>query len=343
MVVPNIKFVSKDIDRHGNVRYYFRRANRPKIRLCGEVGSAEFMAAYDEALKGTVAAAKVVGQLPIGSFEFVCRKYYASAEFGSLDYSTQKWRRRNLDAICAKYGSLPIKDLEPRHIRKLRDELRDKLGASKTRLKALKALFAWAIENDFVDKNPTSDVKPIHYKTTGYHTWSIEELEQFESFYPPATQARLALSLLLYTACRREDVVRFGPQHIKNGRIRFQQAKNEHRNPIHIDIPLLPELEKAIAATTSGHLTFLVTEYGKPFSANGFGNKFRDWCNAAGLPQCTAHGLRKAMATLLAQRGCSAHEIQSITGHVTLAEVERYTKAVEKSKLADAAMEKFKK
>ena len=150
------------------------------------------------------------------------------------------------------------------------------------------------------------------------------------------------MTLMLYTGCRREDVVRLGPQHVKNGRLRYTQAKNEHRYPVLINIPVHDRLSEVINASPSRHMTFLVTAYGKPFTPAGFGNKFRQWCNEAGLSQCSSHGLRKAIATRLAERGATSQEIMSITGHRSLSEAERYTKAADKTKLADSAMEKFK-
>jgi integrase len=152
----------------------------------------------------------------------------------------------------------------------------------------------------------------------------------------------LALDLLLYTGCRREDAVRLGPQHVRNGRARFRQAKNEHRNPIDIDIPLHPELGATIAAAPSGHLTFLTTEFGRPFTPAGFGNWFRDQCDQANLHHCSAHGLRKATAAALAEAGATAHEIAAVTGHMSLEEIERYTRAARKKKLADNAIAKLK-
>ena len=129
---------------------------------------------------------------------------------------------------------------------------------------------------------------------------------------------------------------------IRAYRIRFRQAENEHRNPIAVDIPLHPDLTASIAAADSRNLTFLITKYGKPFTANGFGNKFKDWCRQAGLPHCSAHGLRKATAAALAEAGATPHEIMAITGHQTLDEVERYTKAARRTKLADEAMAKLR-
>jgi len=85
-----------------------------------------------------------------------------------------------------------------------------------------------------------------------------------------------------------------------------------------------------------------MTEFGRPFTANGFGNRFRKWCDEAGLPpDCSAHGLRKAAATRLAEAGASELEIRAITGHQTSKEVNRYTKAASQKLLAKSGMEKL--
>jgi integrase len=104
----------------------------------------------------------------------------------------------------------------------------------------------------------------------------------------------------------------------------------------------IPLRRTSIAAFPSKHLTFLVTHLGKPFTTAGFGNAMRDWCDQANLRHCSAHGLRKATAAALAEAGASVHEIQSVTGHRTLSEMQRYTAAAERKHLADSAMTKLK-
>ena len=100
-------------------------------------------------------------------------------------------------------------------------------------------------------------------------------------------------------------------------------------------------LASVIEATPNEDLTFLVTEYGKPFTAAGFGGWFREMCDAAGLPRrCAAHGLRKAACRRLAEAGCSANIIAAISGHKTLREVERYTQAADQARMARAGMER---
>src|SRR5829696_5994229 len=301
-----LRFVTADTDRHGNVRYYVRLPGKAKTRLGGLPGSAEFMAAYYAALAGVQDEPRRHRPALPGSFSALCLAYYATPEFRGLDVSTKAWHRRALDGICREHGDKPVARLTSRNVRKLRDEKAETPGAANTLLKALRALFAWAVEAEELKHNPTTGVKAISYATKGFHSWSLEEVAQFEARHPIGTRPRLAMALLLYTACRREDAVRFGRQHMRAGRLRYTQAKNEHRKPVAMDIPVHPDLAAAVEATPSKNLTFLVTEYGKPFSVAGFGNRFREWCDQAGLPHCSAHGLRKATAARLAERGATS-------------------------------------
>jgi len=172
-------------------------------------------------------------------------------------------------------------------------------------------------------------------KTDGIHTWTEAEIAQFEERHPIGTKARLAFALLLYTAQRRSDVVGMGRRHVRNGTIAVRQQKTGTM----LQIPVHPKLREALGATFDKHLTFLVTEFGKPFSFAGFGNC--DRCAEVGLPkECSAHGLRKAACRRLAEAGCTAHQIRAISGHASLREVERYTKAADQAELARQAFEK---
>src|SRR5258708_33790786 len=105
----------------------------------------------------------------------------------------------------------------------------------------------------------------------------------------------------------------------------------------------MPALQEAINAMPStGHMTFLVTAQGKPFSAAGFGNWFREVCNEAGPPKrCTSHGLRKAAATRLADRGATTTELKAWFGWKTDSEAERYTRNADRKSAAARAGKKL--
>lgn len=344
MTALDLPYVVSDTDRHGNRRFYFRRRPEPKVRLPGRPGSPEFMEAYKAAEARKPVAPDVRLHEIKGSFAWACHAYYQDkATFKKLDLSTRNWQRRALDAIATEHGAKALKTMKPRHVRNFRDAKIDTPAAANTMLKALRALFQWALEQNLADADPTQGVRRVRYVSKGHHSWSLAEVEQYEERWPVGTKQRLALALMLYTAGRREDATRLGPQHIDGKRLRFTQAKNEDRNPIEVNIPMHAELADILARTPIGATAFLVTEYGKPFSAAGFGNRFREWCDAAGLPQCSAHGLRKATAARLAERGATPHEIMAITGHQTIEEVQRYTAAARRAGLADKAMARLKK
>jgi hypothetical protein len=81
-----------------------------------------------------------------------------------------------------------------------------------------------------------------------------------------------------------------------------------------------------------------VTELGKPFSDKGFGQWFRKRCDEAGLLQCTAHGLRKAGATIAAEEGATPHELKAMFGWMTLKQAEVYAKMAEQKRLAESGL-----
>jgi|SRR5215475_9637214 len=152
----------------------------------------------------------------------------------------------------------------------------------------------------------------------------IRPVEACPPSHEVGSKPRLALALLLYTGQRRSDVVSMGRQHIRDGVLQVRQVKTGAE----LMIPVHAELAKVLGET-SGDMTFLTTQFGKRFTAAGFGNWFHEECNDAGLLHCSAHGLRKAAARRLAEAGCTEHQIAAITGHASLREVARYTKAAD--------------
>src|SRR5262245_12541050 len=296
--------------------------------------------------------------LPVrGTFRWLCMQYVASATFRELDPRTQHVRRLIIDSMCNEpvepaaknvFADFPIERMSTKVVRVLRDRKAEAPEAANVRVKTVRVIFSWALdpENEIegVSENSARDVKFFKPKRPGgHHSWTVEEVAQYEARHPIGTTARLAVALLLYTGQRRSDVVQFGRQHVRDGSLQFTQHKNRNRRPIRLQLPLLPALQEAIAAGPTGDLTFLVNELGRAFTANGFGNKMRQWCDEAGLPHCSAHGLRKAGAALAAENGASAHELMSIFGWLTIKEAERYTKAAEQKRLAARAMSKLER
>ncbi len=340
-----LKYVVEDTDRHGNVRLYYRRHGR-KIRLRGPAGSPEFLADYREAAEGLAERkdkSPGVGKVIPRSVRWLCVQYFKSAMFKELDPRTQKVRRSILERFCKHKndGDKPFAPLQPRHVRIRRDEMSDRPEAANSMVKALRQLYRFALRYDHHDDNPADKVEYLKGNADGFHSWTLDEIEKYEEIHPVGTTARLALALALYTGQRRSDLVQFGKQHIRDGWLVFTQHKGRNRNPVRMEIPIIPELQSVIDQTPTGDLTFLVTAFNRPFTSNGFGNRFRKWCDDAGLPQCSVHGLRKAAAARLAELGCTEQEIMAITGHRTSKEVTRYTRAASQKTRAESALRRM--
>ena len=152
------------------------------------------------------------------------------------------------------------------------------------------------------------------------------------------TKARLAFDLLLYTGVRRSDVVRLGPQMERDGKLRFSEIKGGSRIVKAHELPILPPLRQSIGATPTGHLVYLVTAYGHPHSAKGFGTWFKNRCREAGVGHLSAHGLRKLGAQRCAEAGATEHQLMALFGWTNPQQAAVYTKKADRAKLEAAAV-----
>ena len=285
----------------------------------------------------------------IGTYRWLCTEYLTSVEFRQLEPRTQRVRRGILQSTFEEkiaptsvrvFADVPVSELTPGAIRVLRDRKAPVPESANSRLKAIRQVFAWALgaKLNGITYNPARDVPYLKRKGSGWHSWTVEEIEQFEVRHPVGTKARLALALLIYTGQRRSDIVRLGRQHVREGWLHFTQAKNQNRKPVTLDIPVLPVLEDIIVQSPVGDMTFLVTTFGRPFTVNGFGGWFRRRCNEAGLSHCSAHGLRKASAAIAAENGATEDQLMAIFGWTTAKQAAHYTKGASRRRLAGDAM-----
>jgi integrase len=335
----------EDRDRHGNIRIYYRAKGRPKVRLGGTPWSPDFMAQLDSA-KAEPEPVTRKGITP-GTWRWLCTKYFSEcADYLRLDERTKHVRRGIIEATFDEpiapgsprfFRDMPLTRMTEDAVEILRDRKIQTPEAANARLKAIRQVFKFGVKKKLALRNPARDVEYFKSGSTGFHTWTPEEVHQFEARHPVRTKARLALALMLFTGQRRSDIIRFGKQHAKGGKLTFTQYKGRNRKPKRLTLPIIPALQRIIDATPCGDFTFLVNEWGRPFTDAGFGNWFRDRCVEAGVPG-RAHGLRKAGATIAANNGATSRQLMAIFGWDTLKEAERYTRGADQLRLAEAAM-----
>jgi site-specific recombinase XerD len=349
-------------NRHGNPVWQLRPpkgcASVKQERIPGRPGDEKFERAYRDACARIEAARNgVLGERPVkpGSVAALVARYYSSVRFIRTDEKTKTSYRSTFEPLRKDYGDLKVATLDRRSIESLRAK---KLEATIARgeegsaaanlwLRHVKMLMKFAIIEGFRKDNPTIGIEALEYDQTGHRTWVEDEIAAYEKQHALGTQARLSLTLMLFTGCRREDAVRLGPSNLRHGSdgkiwLTYTQAKNEQKRPVTVTLPVADELRLAIEAMrVPGLKTFLLNSKGESWNPDGrkFGAWFLRWTREAGLPEgCTPHGLRKAICRRLVRLGLNAHQIMAVTGHKNLAQVQRYCQEFERELAAEQAI-----
>jgi integrase len=348
MTSVKLKYVTRDRDRYGNYRLYYRRPGKPKILLPGLPGSDEFMTAYKAALRDDGAAETKAER----SLDWLCNLYFRSTYFQGLEEYTRRRKHTALRQVCdivigegkaaRRLGSLPYRGMNKASVRKLRDMRSDAPEAANFRLKQISALYAWAFKNDHIAVNPAAGVERLRGNVRGFYTWTERDVEIFEAAYPMGAREHVAMSVMLYLGVRRSDAVRLGPrQEAKDGKsITFDVWKGRKRSGKVLTLPILPPLRAALDAA-GGAETYLTTASGKPHaSGDSFGNWFRDACRAAGLAECSPHGLRKIAAVRCAEAGASEFELMAMFGWDDASMARDYIRQAQQKKMAISAAAK---
>jgi integrase len=290
------------------------------------------MEAYQEALRA--AQPSRPGRHKEGSLGALAADFFRSAEFANLKPSSQVVYRKALSPILMRDGRRFVRDLPPDKARKLIQEIGEHHpGMANLTRAVLRRLFDYAIEMGLRSDNPFQRVP--RYKLGTHHTWTDAELVTFEKRWPLGTRERLLYALLLYTGQRVGDVAHMRRADIRGGAIHVVQGKTGAE----LYIALHPALERAIKASPSTGLYLVSDRHGRPIQRARLSLLIVKAAQAAGLPRaCVAHGLRKAALRRLAEHGSTSKEIQAVSGHKTLTEIERYTQAADQRRLAEKAI-----
>lgn len=323
-------------DRH-NVRRWRLRASGRSFELGTDYGSPEFNSRLEAALAEL--AGRQIGKdrtMP-GSISDLLAKYYVIA-MPKWSEGTRKTNRAILERFRASHGHRPVATMKPVNVDFILAKMADTPAAAFNLRKRLIPVFRLAMRLGWIKINPAALADRVAYHAKGHHTWTEEEIARFIEVHPFGTIAHRAMTLMLWTGAARADAVKLGWFSIKTTpdgeRLQYTRQKTGRmRDPVLISIPIAPELRALLDTLPRNAGTFLQTVEGKQRSAKALTGDMRKWCDAAGLPECTPHGLRKAIARRLAEAGAAAHVIGAVTGHKTLTEIQRYAAAADRGHL----------
>ena len=131
------------------------------------------------------------------SLAWALERYRNSSSWASLSNATRRQRENIYRATIKTAGGVPLKGIVADTIRAGRERRAGAPHSANNFLKAMRAFFAWAIEEALVTVDPTRGVKLLAgaNDADGFHVWTQDELDRFEARWPVGTRERLAFDL----------------------------------------------------------------------------------------------------------------------------------------------------
>lgn len=322
--------------RRGNVIYrYLRIPGQPRIRLPDLAPDhPDFLAAYADAMK----SAPTQVRAPAGTIAATIESLRRSQSYLGKSDGYRKIMHRHLDLIRDA-----AEDAQMRHLRTqdIQDDLRDLTPIqARDRMKSWRMLCGHALAIGAIKSDPSEGVRRVALHLIGHEPWTAAQIEAFRARWSIGTIQRACMELLYWTGARRSDAVLIGPGMVRDGILTFRQAKTADLAhvpwtcavPKHAKEADRVMMHAALAAVSTGHMTFLATRQGRTRSSNAVGNLISAAATAAGFDR-SAHGLRKSRAIALAEEGANPLEIGAWTGHRSLSEVSHYVDEADRKRM----------
>ncbi len=244
---------------------------------------------------------------------------------------TKKSRKAIFKRYVEAQGNRLVSQISPRSIE---TALYAKGGhGAVNEYKALKPVFEHLKRLGHIRSNPMSGIQIEKPKPKEFPTADIDDVSAFISYWEVGTVQRLIFDLALYTGAARVDLAHLGRHNIKDGVLVFDRKKTG----VTSYVPLTEELKSVISRTPDISPTFILSKNGKPYKFESIGNMFGEAAKAAGM-KSRLHGLRKAFCVYWAEKGKTTHQIAAMAGHLTLKEVERYTRAADRENIVRLIM-----
>lgn len=336
MPKPKLPHLQREKTRHGKMVWYVRMGQGPRIRLNAAYGTPEFMTQYTAALRGEMPA-KTNAKSSKGTLAWLVGRYKESSAWSSLASTTRRQRELIYKSVIANSDNVAFSKITSKDIRNAREHRKATPFAANNFLKAMRKLFDWAKEAEYVPANPAEDVDFLKVQTEGHTPWNMDDVRKYEAHWAVGTRERVWLHVLLYTGFRLGDACKVGWQHTKENWISIRTEKTL----VPLEIPVFQQLIDTLLVGPTSDLAWICNEYGRPFVKASFGNAFRRATRQAGIFGKSAHGLRKTLATHGAESGLTEEELQAFFGWKSSRMSGIYTKSARRKTMAMNAGKKM--
>lgn len=322
--------------------------HKTRIQIHAEPGTDEFLRQYFLARRGEKpdptkkpseqSIPKTIGWLVHLYFEYLESRVAS----GEASHKTLKKKRNLLSRLLKEPNKRALIPAEK--LLEMQDQMIATPAQADAFIEAVAVMYDWAVKRKYVPTNTARGLPSVYKKGGGAIPWKVDDVNRFFAYHRPGSKAHVAMSVLLWTGCRVEDLTILGPRYecVIDGMEALCWTPLKKGSSM-VTIPLLPPLREATRAPKVLGETYVLGRGGMPFaSGDSMSAMFKRWCKDAGLAHLSAHGVRKGLAELLAELGCTQYEVMAILGHSEAKTSEVYTRRVERWKLAKGALERVR-
>jgi integrase len=289
MVKVELKGIAK-VKAKGHTYWY---AWRGGPRLCGEPGSPEFIASFNEAIEQRRTPDK-------SRFRFVVADYKGSGDYKKLAASTRDQWGKWLDRIVDHFGELRIAQFDrPEKIRPVirhwRNRWADTPRTADYAMQVLSRAVAHAVQAGKIAGNPCEGIEHLYKNDRSEIIWTDADIAHIKKTC--SAEIAAAVDLAGHTGLRLSDLVRLAWSHVGDDAIVLTTGKSSHRREA--IIPLYGALREILARIPKRATTILTSSKRRPWTADGFGSSFNKAKIDAGMSERDIHfnDLRGTAAT----------------------------------------------
>lgn len=266
--------------------------------------------------------------------EYASQHYMPHAKAHKKTWDDDKSQiERRLNPVL---GKLRLKAITPRDVAMVHAKEKDRTTACTANhlLTLMKRMFNLAIKWEMLEKNPANDQDKFHEGPLRERYLSNEELPKFLAALDDENDrlSVAALRMLLYTGCRREEILSLKWENVRldEDRIYLPKTKNGKSRTVHLNLrakDVIVELQarKDQEERTRGSVYVFPSRKGtKKGYIYDLRKPFEKACLIAGIENFHIHDLRHTFASLAVSSGADLYVVQRLLGHQDIAMTQRY-------------------
>lgn len=180
----------------------------------------------------------------------------------------------------------------------------------------LSAFFQWMINDQIIDKNPISSIKPIKYNDSIKKPFSDIEIDIIKSSCSNLKE-RAIVEVLLSTGIRVSELVGLKIIDIDqlNNTITVRHGKGDKDRIVYTNDVCIRHLNKYIKGRSDNGEYVFYNKNKTPLNAGGVRYILNCISKRTGINAVHPHRFRRTFATNLAKRGMDIQNIQKLLGH----------------------------